>query len=354
MPVPTLITSLSTTAASNSPPGGESIAGNMDDYLRAAFAFIAELRDRSSFTQAITFTAGVTLGDAAGDALTINSSAVSIPNGLNFDANTLVIDATNNRVGIGRIPTAQKFEVQGFVAAYTGAVETVVTGGDGVAFGVVGTLTNHALALFTNNAERVRVHTNGRVGVGITSLPDALFHVNGASFLAAAPITAHAAQGAYVEWNTSGGGGETNFVNQKGGGSVGGFNFQSTSAANTRSTLLTITEAGVISDNAGLELGYKDIPIVAGFTTGTLTAAHRGKGILASGAITVPTGLTAGTAVLVFNNSASAISIAQGAGMTLRNTATGADGSRTLAAWGQVTIWYAATTFATISGTGLS
>jgi hypothetical protein len=46
-------------------------------------------------------TGTVTLGDASGDALTINSSAVSIPNGLNFDSNTFVIDATNNRVGVG-------------------------------------------------------------------------------------------------------------------------------------------------------------------------------------------------------------------------------------------------------------
>ena len=46
-------------------------------------------------------TGTVTVGDASGDALTINSSAVSIPNGLNFDSNTFVIDATNNRVGVG-------------------------------------------------------------------------------------------------------------------------------------------------------------------------------------------------------------------------------------------------------------
>lgn len=44
---------------------------------------------------------GVTLGDGSGDALTINSSAASVPNGLNFDSNTLVIDAANNRVGVG-------------------------------------------------------------------------------------------------------------------------------------------------------------------------------------------------------------------------------------------------------------
>ena len=54
-------------------------------------------------TVAGTFSAngGATLGDASGDALTINSSAVSIPNGLNFDSNTLVIDAAGNRVLVG-------------------------------------------------------------------------------------------------------------------------------------------------------------------------------------------------------------------------------------------------------------
>ena len=43
----------------------------------------------------------LTLGDAAGDTLTINGTALSIPNNLNFDSNTLFLDSSNNRVGIG-------------------------------------------------------------------------------------------------------------------------------------------------------------------------------------------------------------------------------------------------------------
>lgn len=56
-----------------------------------------------AFTVAAAFAAngGTTIGDASGDAFTINSSAVSIPNNLNFDSNTFFIDASNNRVGIG-------------------------------------------------------------------------------------------------------------------------------------------------------------------------------------------------------------------------------------------------------------
>lgn len=71
---------------------------------------------------------GVTLGDQAADALTINSSAASIPNGLNFDANTLVIDSTLNRVGIGTASPSQALDVVGTVNATTVAAATVNAG----------------------------------------------------------------------------------------------------------------------------------------------------------------------------------------------------------------------------------
>ncbi|WP_438833118.1 gp53-like domain-containing protein [Chitinibacter bivalviorum] len=45
MPVPALITDLNIVAASNSPAGTDPIGNNLDDYLRASFAFIAQLRD---------------------------------------------------------------------------------------------------------------------------------------------------------------------------------------------------------------------------------------------------------------------------------------------------------------------
>lgn len=40
MPVPSLITDLSTTAASNSPAGTDIIGGTLDDYLRSIQAII--------------------------------------------------------------------------------------------------------------------------------------------------------------------------------------------------------------------------------------------------------------------------------------------------------------------------
>jgi hypothetical protein len=47
MAVPTLITDLSTTPASNSPAGSENVFPNLDDYLRAQSAFLASVRDNS-------------------------------------------------------------------------------------------------------------------------------------------------------------------------------------------------------------------------------------------------------------------------------------------------------------------
>lgn len=80
--------------------------------------------DASSLTVSGTsnLNGGTTLGDASGDALTINSAAVSTPNGLNFDSNTLVIDATNNRVGVGVATPTVPLDVSG--AAIVGSLTT--------------------------------------------------------------------------------------------------------------------------------------------------------------------------------------------------------------------------------------
>jgi hypothetical protein len=81
-----------------------------------------------------------TLGDNTADTLTINSSAVTTPNGLNFDSNTLVIDATNNRVGIAKASPTTALDVTGTVTAtaFAGALTGNVTGN------VTGNLTGNA------------------------------------------------------------------------------------------------------------------------------------------------------------------------------------------------------------------
>lgn len=64
MPVPTLITDLSTTAANNYPGGGDSPA-NLDDVQRAHAAFIAQLATGAGFASPIPVTQGGT-GRATG------------------------------------------------------------------------------------------------------------------------------------------------------------------------------------------------------------------------------------------------------------------------------------------------
>lgn len=61
----------------------------------------------------LSSTGNTTLGDASADTLTINGTAVSIPNNLNFDSNTLFIDAANNLVGIGTSSSSGKLTVSG-------------------------------------------------------------------------------------------------------------------------------------------------------------------------------------------------------------------------------------------------
>jgi hypothetical protein len=63
-------------------------------------------------TGALNVNGAVVLGDANTDTLTITGTAVSTPNGLNFDSNTLVVDATNNRVGIGTASPSSSLHIK--------------------------------------------------------------------------------------------------------------------------------------------------------------------------------------------------------------------------------------------------
>jgi hypothetical protein len=67
MAVPSVIGDLSQTAASNSPQGSEAIGspGTIDDYLRAGFAFIAQLQALKANLESPTFSGNVGVGSAA-------------------------------------------------------------------------------------------------------------------------------------------------------------------------------------------------------------------------------------------------------------------------------------------------
>lgn len=70
----------------------------------------------TTIDSSLTINGNTILGDNSADAFTINGTAVTIPNGLNFDSNTLFISSSNDRVGIGTITPISKLDVSGAIA----------------------------------------------------------------------------------------------------------------------------------------------------------------------------------------------------------------------------------------------
>ena len=86
-------------------------------------------------------------------------------------------------------------------------------------------------------------------------------------------------------------------------------------------------------------------------TTGGLT---RGMCWAISTGFTLVTGAPAGSAYSIYNDSAAAITVTQGGGMTLRLAGTTTTGSRTVAPRAFATIWFNSTTEAVIMGNGVT
>jgi hypothetical protein len=120
------------------------------------------------------------LGDNTADTLTINATAVSIPNNLNIDSNTLFIDAANNRVAINTTSfaaAATDFQVNGdridmvsagstafFRLSNSTPVNTEFGSLSGA--GYFGTDNGFPITIRVNSQERARFFTGGEVILG--------------------------------------------------------------------------------------------------------------------------------------------------------------------------------------------
>ena len=105
--------------------------------------------------------------------------------------------------------------------------------------------------------------------------------------------------------------------------------------------------------SGGIEIGYRSIPRRT--TTATAVVGDRGGCIAISAGLTIPNSVfSAGDAISIYNDSASAVTITQGSGLTLRQAGTTTTGNRTLAARGLATVWFNSASEAIISGPGIS
>jgi hypothetical protein len=115
------VSEYSSTAANNTDIAGINIAEGCapSGINNAIRELMAQLKDMQSGTDGDSFTVGgalsvtgdSTIGSASTSTVTLNAATVSTPNGVNFDSNTLVIDAANNRVGVGTATPAVSLHV---------------------------------------------------------------------------------------------------------------------------------------------------------------------------------------------------------------------------------------------------
>ena len=130
---------------------------------------------------------GVLFLDSIGTGLDVLHSAeignhLIVGDNLTVDTNTLFVDSTIKRVGIGTTSPDTKLHVSS-----TGAADTLLTVGNAqssilsfhnLTGTLFGTSTNNNLGFLTNNTEKMTILPNGNVGIGIT-VPDSKLEVNG-------------------------------------------------------------------------------------------------------------------------------------------------------------------------------
>lgn len=151
--------------------GNETIGGTLD------------VTGNVTLTANLNINGNTTIGNASGDTTTINGTAVSVPNGLNIDTNTLVIDSTNDRVGIKNASPTVELDVTGAILSsgnittagiLTASNSTNVTTAPPITFtGDTNTGIGHSAAdtldFVTNAVSRARISS---IGLQSSVIPD--------------------------------------------------------------------------------------------------------------------------------------------------------------------------------------
>jgi hypothetical protein len=128
-------------------------------------------------TAALTGVSSVTVSSASA-ALTVTQTgagnAFFVEDSASPDSTPFAINA-DGEVGIGKQPTSTvSLDIGGVVSpqvrllSTTNAVDLRLQSSGGSSTAIVGTLSNHPLAIFANSAERMRIDASGNVGIGVT------------------------------------------------------------------------------------------------------------------------------------------------------------------------------------------
>lgn len=160
------------------------------------------------------------------------------------------------------------------------------------------------------------------------------------------------ALGAYPATNPSGYTSNSGTVTSVGGtGSVNGLTLSGTVTSSGNITLGgSVTSVAAGATIGGVTIGWRNIP-VSGTTSGTLPASDAAKCVPMTSGVTVPASIfAAGDTVMIYNNSAGALVITQGAGLTLRWSGTASTGNRNILQRGMATVWFLSATEAIIFG----
>ena len=290
-----------------------------------------------------------------------NPSAITFPR-FNADNTVSALNAADFRTAIGA-GTGTVTSVGGTGTVNGLTLTGTVTGAGNLTLG--GTLSGVSLTTqvtgtlpIGNGGTGATTAPAARTGLGATTVGSNIFTLTNPSAITFLRMNADNTVSALnaADFRTAiGVGTGTGTVTSVGGtGSVNGLTLTGTVTTSGNLTLGgSITSVATTATIDGVTIGFRSIP--RSTTSGTAVVGDVGRCIAVTAGITIPNAtFAAGDAVSIYNNSASAITVTQGASLTLRQAGTTNTGNRTLAARGMATVWFNSASEAIISGAGVS